>query len=107
MLSDVAHDGVAHAFKTAFDENYATYSPGIVLETHNLKLMHDDGICFGDSCTVPDNQTMNRIWGQKVEFQNVVVGLGSGMPTFATMLMPTMQKLYRAKRSYLAKKSSC
>jgi len=98
MLSDFESNHEVNAFKTAFDENYAKYSPGILIESHNVQLMHDDEVQFADSCTVASNKTMNRIWGQSVEFQNIVVGLRFGIPTLATKLMPAMQKLHRARK---------
>ena len=98
MLSDFESDHEVNAFKTAFDEDFASYSPGILIETHNVQLMHDDEIRFADSCTVAGNTTMNRVWGQTIEFQNIVVGLRFGLPTLLTTLMPTMQKLHRARK---------
>ena len=87
------------AFKTAFDESMSKFSPGVLIEIHGLERMHDEGIVFADSCTVPDNATMNRIWGQKAKFQSIVVGLHKGAPTVATKSLPWMQALVRNFRN--------
>ncbi len=92
MLSDIETGSHIHSFKTAYDEEFSAYSPGLQTEVRNLEAMHQDGIMFADSCTVSDNSTINRVWGQKVKFQNVVLGVSRGVPQKAISIMPAIQK---------------
>jgi len=88
------------AFKTTFDESYSAYSPGVAIEIHNLEIMHNDGITFADSCAATSESAMNRIWGQKVSVQNIIVPLRRGMPTILAKLLPLLKKLsqYRSPK---------
>ena len=95
MLSDIQSGLTVYSYKTAFDDAFSQYSPGLQVEVKNIELLHRDGIEFGDSCTNPDNTTVNRIWGQKVKFQNVVFSLTPGLNRLATRLMPSVQNAVR------------
>lgn len=91
MISDIQSGPNIFAFKTAFDEHFSTFSPGVLVELKNIEYMHQSRIEMADSCTDPDNATINRIWGQKLQFQSVVIGLRPGMAQLATRLMPWIQ----------------
>ncbi|MGX5732449.1 GNAT family N-acetyltransferase [Pseudoxanthomonas beigongshangi] len=58
----------AFAFKVAFDEAYASASPGLQLELHALeRLAAVPGLRWVDSCASPDHPLMNRLWtGRRV-----------------------------------------
>ena len=104
MMVDLASDGVLASYKTAFDNAYAQYSPGMNLEVQNVGLKHK-GIEFADSCTLPDNSLINRIWGQQVQFQSVVISLRKGGPsTWVTKLMPMIQGVAKRVRKFLQRK---
>ena len=98
MIMNIESGSHIFAFKTAFDEAMSKYSPGVLVEIHGLERMHAQGIVYADSCTMPDNTTMNRIWGQKAKFQTVVVGLRKGTPALATKALPLMQAVIRNVR---------
>src|SRR5258706_8060027 len=66
------------AFKTAFDESFAQYSPGVMAEVDNLKLFHRlAGVLWMDSLTEPDNDMMNRLWNGRRLFQTLLIGTGA------------------------------
>ena len=91
MLSDIQSGNFIHAYKTAFDEHFSAFSPGMQIEFKNIEYMHQTGIALADSCTDPDNELLNRIWRQKLRFQSVVIGLRPGTARLATRLMPWIQ----------------
>jgi CelD/BcsL family acetyltransferase involved in cellulose biosynthesis len=62
MRSDVVTGDATFGFKLAFDENLARYSPGIQLEIAGTGSFHSTGLDRADSCTVPENASMNRLW---------------------------------------------
>src|SRR4029453_8782589 len=44
------------AFKIAFDEEYARYSPGVLLELENIRRMHAQSkVKWMDSCAAPSH----------------------------------------------------
>ncbi|MBX3412894.1 MAG: GNAT family N-acetyltransferase [Pirellulales bacterium] len=51
------------AFKVAFDESYASYSPGTLLEIENIARLHERPDCtWMDSCAIQDHPMINRLW---------------------------------------------
>ncbi len=99
MISCISCGSRIQAFKTAFDESYASFSPGVAIEIHNLELMHAESITFADSCAASSESAMNRIWGQKVKIQSVVLALRSGLPTIVVNSLPLLKKMntYRSR----------
>ncbi|MFK7769452.1 MAG: GNAT family N-acetyltransferase [Mariniblastus sp.] len=91
MLSDIQSGNVVFSYKTAYDEEFASFSPGQQIEVKNLEYLHRDGIALGDSCTVSNNSTINRIWGQKLTFQNLILSLTPGLARTAVRALPIIQ----------------
>jgi CelD/BcsL family acetyltransferase involved in cellulose biosynthesis len=74
-LSILSGDG-AYAFKTAYDEDYAAYSPGVLAEALCLRDFHSlPGARWMDACG--DNPTLNRMWKHRRSMQSVAVGIGA------------------------------
>ena len=73
----LAHPG-SFSFKTAFDEGYARYSPGMQLQIENLALLGDPDLAWCDSCAAPDHPMIERIWRDKREMVSITVEAGSG-----------------------------
>jgi CelD/BcsL family acetyltransferase involved in cellulose biosynthesis len=66
----------AFSFKTAFDENYARFSPGMLLQLENLALLERPGIRWTDSCAVEGHPMIERLWRGKrtLVSRNVAIG---------------------------------
>lgn len=76
-LSLLAGEG-SYAFKTAYDEDFAAYSPGVLAEALSLRDFHElPGVRWMDSYTDPDNTTVNRMWKDRRAMQSVAVGVGA------------------------------
>jgi CelD/BcsL family acetyltransferase involved in cellulose biosynthesis len=67
-----AHDGGV-AFKIAYDEAYARFSPGVLLELENIRTLHASGCAWMDSCAAPNRFMINQLWPDRVEIQSVWV----------------------------------
>ena len=68
----------AYAFKTAYDEAYAAYSPGVLAEALSLREFHRlPGVQWMDSYTEPDNATVNRMWKDRRPMQSVALAAGA------------------------------
>lgn len=52
MLATFLAPPGAYSFKTTFDEAYARFSPGLLLQLENLDLLTRPGIEWADSCAV-------------------------------------------------------
>lgn len=86
------------AFKIAFDETYAEYSPGFLLEIENVRWFHAQRrLDWMDSCAVPDHSMIDRLWFDRMEIQSVLVPTGiAGKSVVAAMpLMRTLNRKFR------------
>jgi len=66
----------AFSFKTAFDETYARFSPGLLLQIENLDLLARPGFEWADSCAVEGHSMIERIWREKrpIISRNIAIG---------------------------------
>jgi hypothetical protein len=53
------------SFKIAYDEDFARYSPGVLIQLENLKLLERAGFGWMDSCAAPDHPMINSLWGER------------------------------------------
>jgi len=68
--------GEAYTWKTAYDEEFAKYSPGKLLVAELTEWHLDDAnILRSDSCAVPDHPVMSRFWEEREDMGTLVVGL--------------------------------
>lgn len=76
MLANFLTAPGAYSFKTAFDEDYARFSPGLLLQIENLELLKREGIEWTDSCAVQGHSMIERIWREKRPFvsRNIAIG---------------------------------
>lgn len=68
-----------YSFKTAFDERYARFSPGVLLQRENLSLLDNPAIDWADSCAAADHPMIERIWREKRSMVSVNIGIGGAM----------------------------
>ena len=68
--------GEAWTWKTAYNENWARYSPGKLLVDRLTEWHLDDiNIQRTDSCAVPDHPVMSRMWTEREAMGTLVIGL--------------------------------
>src|SRR5690606_25595592 len=65
MLATFLSPPGAFGFKTAFDETYARFSPGVLLQRENLALLSHPGIAWTDSCAAQDTPMIDHIRRQR------------------------------------------
>ncbi|MCW4461620.1 GNAT family N-acetyltransferase [Sphingomonas sp. BT-65] len=53
------------SFKTAFDEEFARYSPGVLVQLENLAILNRPGIAWMDSCASADHPMIDSLWGER------------------------------------------
>ncbi len=64
------------SFKTAFDEDYARFSPGVLLQIENLKLLEREGIDWCDSCAAQDHPMIDSLWAGRRSIGRWSVAIG-------------------------------
>jgi hypothetical protein len=67
------------SFKTAFDEDYSRFSPGVLLQIENLALLEHPHIDWCDSCASEGHPMIDSLWAgrRKIGRYSVAIG-GSG-----------------------------
>jgi hypothetical protein len=68
--------GVAYTWKTAYDEEYAAFSPGVLLLIEvTMQHLEDPNIDLTDSCAVPDHPVVSRLWSERKPIGTLMIGL--------------------------------
>lgn len=65
----------AFSFKTAFDENYARFSPGVLLQIENLNNLGRPDIAWIDSCAAENHPMIDGLWRERRTVVRVTVPL--------------------------------
>ena len=66
----------AFSFKTAFDESYSKFSPGVLLQCENLMILDRPDIAWTDSCASADHPMIDHIWRERRAVGRVSVAIG-------------------------------
>lgn len=68
--------GEAYTWKTAYDEDYAAFSPGkLIFWRMSEQHLEDPNVNRTDSCAVPDHPIASRLWQERIAMGTLVIGL--------------------------------
>ncbi len=99
----VGGDG-AWSFKIGFEEKYAKYSPGVLLELENIRGAFDDGgeanatsvrFPWMDSCAKPDHPMIDHLWRSGRAIETRVMAAGGWRGKVMVNCLPTLLKIKR------------
>lgn len=76
MLANFLTPPGAYSFKTAFDEDYARFSPGVLLQLENLALLERTDIQWCDSCAAADHPMIDSLWTERRRIGRVSIAIG-------------------------------
>ncbi|MEQ1495752.1 MAG: GNAT family N-acetyltransferase [Novosphingobium sp.] len=76
MLANFLTPPGAYSYKTAFDERYARYSPGVLIQRENLDLLADPATQWCDSCASADHPMIDHIWRERRAIGRVSIAIG-------------------------------
>jgi CelD/BcsL family acetyltransferase involved in cellulose biosynthesis len=65
MLITLVSGGAGFSFKTAFDESYARFSPGVLLHRESLGLLSSYSLSHIDSCAAEDHPMIDSLWRER------------------------------------------
>jgi CelD/BcsL family acetyltransferase involved in cellulose biosynthesis len=63
------------SFKIAFDEEFARFSPGVLIQLENLKILETPGVDWMDSCAVEGHPMIESLWAERREIVRISVPL--------------------------------
>ncbi|MEP2737202.1 MAG: GNAT family N-acetyltransferase [Erythrobacter sp.] len=76
MLANFITQPGSYSFKTAFDEDYYRFSPGVLLQQENLSLLERDDVDWCDSCAAAGHPMIEHIWREKRRMISVSLAIG-------------------------------
>lgn len=66
----------AYSYKTAFDERFARYSPGVLVQRENLDLLEHGEVRWCDSCASADHPMIDHIWRERRPVGRISIAIG-------------------------------
>jgi CelD/BcsL family acetyltransferase involved in cellulose biosynthesis len=63
-------------FKIAYDETFARFSPGVLIELENYAIMSRDGFGWMDSCAAEDHPMIDSLWSGRRSIVWIAAPLG-------------------------------
>ena len=66
----------AFSYKTAFAEDLARFSPGVLLQLENLGLLERTEIAWCDSCAAADHPMIDHVWRERRAIGSISIGIG-------------------------------
>jgi CelD/BcsL family acetyltransferase involved in cellulose biosynthesis len=88
----------AYAFKTAYDESFARFSPGAMLELANVRQLDaHPRLQWMDSFTEDENLALERLWPERRTMHTLLAGIG-GWGKLAAAALPWLRWLKRRLR---------
>jgi CelD/BcsL family acetyltransferase involved in cellulose biosynthesis len=63
------------SFKTVFDEDYARFSPGVLIQIENLEILRRPDIAWMDSCAAEDHPMIDSLWTERRSIVRLTVPL--------------------------------
>ena len=76
MLANFITPPGAFSYKTAFDERYARYSPGVLVQRENLALLANPEVTWCDSCAAADHPMIDHIWRERRPIGRLSIAIG-------------------------------
>lgn len=90
----------AVAFKIAYDESFARFSPGVLLEIEHLRRLHEPGApAWMDSGAAADHPMIGHLWRDKIAIETLVIPAGKPLGDFTIAALPLVRWTTHAVKS--------
>lgn len=91
------------AFKIAYDEDYARFSPGTLLELENIRRFEEcPGLQWMDSCAQSEHFMANRLWPDRRALADLVTTTGRAAGDLMVSSLPFVHWVSRTVREVAA-----
>ena len=102
MLVNLRSGEGVFSFKTAFDEAFARFSPGVLLQLDNYALLDRPDVAWADSCAAPDHPMIDSLWTERRAIGRVSVAIGGKARRFAFDALRTAEDWMAARHGAAA-----
>lgn len=88
MLASFIVPPGAFSYKTTYDEAYARFSPGVLLQCENLLMLDRGDVAWTDSCAAQGHPMIDHIWRERRALGRISVAIGGKLrrAAFARLL---------------------
>lgn len=95
MLASFLCPPGAYSYKTAFDEGFARFSPGVLLQRENLDILARQDIRWSDSCASADHPMIDHIWRERRSIGRLSIAIGGPLrrSLFARLLKAELSRM--------------
>ena len=76
MLANFITPPGAFSYKTAFDEDFSRFSPGVLLQQENLQVLRRTNIAWTDSCAAAGHPMIDHIWRERRAVGRISIAIG-------------------------------
>jgi CelD/BcsL family acetyltransferase involved in cellulose biosynthesis len=98
MLVNFLASPGSFSFKTAFDEAFARFSPGVLLQIDNLAILDRPDIAWMDSCAAEQHPMIDSLWAERRALIRVTIPLTGVQRRLAYATARTLERLSAARR---------
>jgi CelD/BcsL family acetyltransferase involved in cellulose biosynthesis len=93
------------SFKTAFDESFARFSPGVLLQIENLQILARPEIAWMDSCAAEQHPMIESLWAERRPLARVTVPLSGPRRRLVHAAARGIERLSAARRRLAPQRS--
>jgi len=93
------------SFKIAFDEDYARFSPGVLIEIENLAVLARGDIAWMDSCAVENHPMINTLWSARRPLVRLTLPLAGSRRALAFRICRMIEDASATLRKLIARPS--
>jgi len=93
------------SFKIAIDEHFARFSPGVLLQIENLRVLDRGDVMWMDSCAFGDHPMIDSLWRERRTIVRVNVPLAGARRRFVFRLCRTLERTAVAARRLVGAES--
>ncbi|WP_114951045.1 GNAT family N-acetyltransferase [Sphingosinicella terrae] len=94
------------SFKTAFDEDYARFSPGVLVQLENLAVLDRADIGWMDSCAAENHPMIDSLWSGRRGIVRVTVRLSGPRRGLVHFICRSLEIASRAARRLAGKEQA-
>lgn len=101
MLVNFLSKPGSFSFKTAFDEEYSRFSPGVLLQIENLDLLKRSATDWCDSCAAEGHPMIDSLWTERRQIGRYSIAIGGAgrRALFGLLLRAELLKMNWRKRA--------
>ena len=99
MLVNFRSGGAIFCLKTAYDEEFAKFSPGALIELEGIRYaLASEDFCWMDSCA-SSQSAVNALWGERRQMTTLRVELKGALNTLLFRSVDAAEQFTRRRRS--------